>query len=324
MRPDLCCVPSLSKGTRALGLHLPQPGLDCGVMPVTTQRSSTDSWIMRHPLAAYLLLVFAIGWVFWVPLAILHNGGSNLQSLLSSPLVIVLQTIGATAPVISAIVVTGITRGRRGIGQLLSGLKRWRVGLWWYAAACLLVPALTVIGIGIRAALGVRPAVPGASELAEMLADIGWIGLVLTFPLQLLAQCFGSPLLEEPGWRGFALPRIQNRVPAAWAALLVGAIWGLWQLPLLLALHENLALSLSVITMQGFFLGWLAINTRSLLIAVLGHASLNVANNTLSLTDQGLAEVALILALFAMILAFFRFDDLRPRMGRSELRIRRV
>lgn len=314
----------MSKGTLAFRLHLPSPGLDCGVMPVTTQRNSTDSWIMRHPLAAYLLLVFAIGWVFWVPLAIVQNGGSNLQSLLSSPVVIVLQTVGAAAPVISTIVVTGITRGRRGIGRLLSGMKRWRVGLWWYAVACLLVPALTVIGIGIRAAFGVRPAVPGGSELAAMLANLGWIGLVLTFPLQLLAQCFGSPLLEEPGWRGFALPRISNRVPAAWAALLVGAMWGLWQLPLLLAFQENLALSVSVITMQGLFLGWLSINTRSLLIAVLGHASLNVANNTLSLPDQGIGQVALTLALCAMILALFRVDDLRPRMGRSSLRIRRV
>jgi membrane protease YdiL (CAAX protease family) len=76
--------------------------------------------------------------------------------------------------------------------------------------------------------------------------------------------------------------------------------------------------------MQGFFLGWLYVNTRSLLIAVLGHASLNVANNTLSLTDQGVEQVALSLALCAMILVFFRFDDLRPRMGRSSLQIRRV
>lgn len=307
-----------------MGLHLPWRGLDCGVMPVTTQRSSTDSWIMRHPLAAYLLLVFAIGWVFWVPLAILQNGSSNLQSHLGSPLIIVLQTVGAAAPVISAVVVTGITRGRRGIGQLLAGLKRWRVGLWWYAVACLLVPALTVIGIGIRASLGIRPAVPGGSGLAAMLADIGWIGLVLTFPIQLLAQCFGSPLLEEPGWRGFALPRISNRIPAAWAALLVGAIWGIWQLPLLLIFHQNIALLLSVIAMQGLFLGWLFINTRSLIIAVLGHASLNVANNTLSLTDQGIGQVALTLALCAMILAFFRFEDLRPRIGESSLRIRQV
>jgi hypothetical protein len=65
-------------------------------MPVSTQRSFTDSWIMRHALAAYLLLVFAIGWVFWAPLVLLYNGSSALQSLRASPLVIVLQTLGGS------------------------------------------------------------------------------------------------------------------------------------------------------------------------------------------------------------------------------------
>jgi membrane protease YdiL (CAAX protease family) len=228
-------------------------------------------------------------------------------------LVIALQTLGATAPLVSAIVVIVLTRGKRGVRQLLGGLKRWRVGLWWYAAACLLVPVLAGIGIGARAAIGVEPAVPEGSALAETVADIGWIAVVLTFPLQLLLQCFGSPLLEEPGWRGFALPRVQNRIPAAWAALLVGAVWGLWHLPLFLAFQENLAISFALITLHGFFLGWLYVNTRSLLIAVLGHASLGVANNTLSLPDQGVVQVVLTLALCALILAFFRISDLRPR-----------
>ena len=179
-------------------------------MPLTTRLSSTDSWIMRHPLAAYLLLAFAIAWLFWVPLAILYDGGSDLDSLRGSPLVIVLQTLGVTGALISAIVVTGLTRGKRGVRGLLGGLKRWRVGLWWYAAACLVIPVLTVVGIGVRGMLGVDPAVPEGSDLAAMLADIGWIGLVLTFPLQLVLQCFGSPLLEEPGWRGFALPQVRE------------------------------------------------------------------------------------------------------------------
>jgi membrane protease YdiL (CAAX protease family) len=277
---------------------------------------------MRHPLAAYLLLAFAIAWLFWVPLAILYDGGSNLDSLQGFPLVIVLQTLGVIGPLISAIVVTGLTRGKRGVRGLLGGLKRWRVGLWWYAAACLVIPVLSVIGIGVRGMLGVDPAVPEGSDLAAMLADIGWIGLVLTFPLQLLVQCFGSPLLEEPGWRGFALPHVRKRMPAAWAALLVGAIWGLWQVPLFLALDENLPVSLALITMHGFFLGWLYLNTSSLLIAVLGHASLGVANNSFSLPDQGVVQIVLTFALCVLILGFFRITDLRPRLGSRSPRVR--
>jgi membrane protease YdiL (CAAX protease family) len=106
-------------------------------------------------------------------------------------------------------------------------------------------------------------------------------------------------------------------MPAAWAALLVAAIWGLWHLPLYLAQDENLAVSLTLITMHGFCLGWLYINTHSLLIAVLGHASLSVANNSLSLPDQGVVQIVLTLLLCVVILAFFRVNDLRPRLDRT-------
>jgi membrane protease YdiL (CAAX protease family) len=279
-------------------------------MPVTTQDSTTESAVMRHPLGSYLLLAFLIAWLFWVPLAWLLREGA-VES--GSALAVTLQTLGVTGPLVAAIVVTGLTRGKTGVRRLLGGLRRWRVGPWWYAAACLVVPVLTVIGVSVRAALGVGPAVPEGSVLATRLADTGWIGIVLTFPLVLLWQCFGSPLLEEPGWRGFALPPMQRRLPAAWAALLVGAIWALWHLPIYLALDENLALSFALITMHGFFLGWLYINTRSLLIAVLGHASINVADNSLSLSDQGVVQVVLTLLLCLAILAFSRGNDLRPR-----------
>jgi CAAX protease family protein len=284
-------------------------------MPFSTEPAAADSRIMRHPLVAYLVLVFLIAWLFWVPLAVLYHGDTDLQTLSRSPLVIVLQTLGVTAPVVAAILVTALTRGNTGVRRLLGGLKRWRVGLRWYAAACLLIPALTVVGIGVRAGLGIVPAVPTGSAMAKSLADIGWVGLVLTFPLSLLWACFGSPLLEEPGWRGFALPHVRRRIPAAWAALAVGAIWGFWHLPLFLAYGENLAIALSLITMHGFFLGWLYLNTRSLLIAVLGHASLSVASNSLSLPDQGVVQVTLTLVLCLVILAFFRVTDLRPRLS---------
>jgi membrane protease YdiL (CAAX protease family) len=270
---------------------------------------------MRHPLGSYLLLVFVMAWAFWVPLALLYNGGSDFETLSRSPLVIVLQTLGAIAPVVAAIVVTGLTQGKVGVRRLLGGLKRWRVGIWWYAPACLLVPLLTVAGFGLRAALGIAPAVPAGSALAATLADSGWVRVLVTFPLLLFLACFGSPLLEEPGWRGFALPRLQRRMAAAWAALLVGAIWGLWHIPLFLAFEANMAVSLSLITMHGFFLGWLYVNTRSLLIAVLGHASLSVANNSLSLPDQGVVQVVLTCALCLVILALFQIQDLRPRLS---------
>ncbi|MBW3605831.1 MAG: CPBP family intramembrane metalloprotease [Actinobacteria bacterium] len=37
------------------------------------------------------------------------------------------------------------------------------------------------------------------------------------FPLMVAGQMVSSPLLEEFGWRGFALPRLQQRYTAPYA-----------------------------------------------------------------------------------------------------------
>jgi membrane protease YdiL (CAAX protease family) len=38
---------------------------------------------------------------------------------------------------------------------------------------------------------------------------------------------------EEPGWRGFLLPRLQQRHGSVVASLILGSVWALWHLPLL-------------------------------------------------------------------------------------------
>jgi uncharacterized protein len=41
----------------------------------------------------------------------------------------------------------------------------------------------------------------------------------------------GGPLGEEPGWRGFVLPRLQPRFGPLGGTLLLGFLWGCWHLP---------------------------------------------------------------------------------------------
>lgn len=42
----------------------------------------------------------------------------------------------------------------------------------------------------------------------------------------------GGPLNEEPGWRGFALPRLQERYGPVMATIILAPLWAAWHFPL--------------------------------------------------------------------------------------------
>jgi uncharacterized protein len=88
-------------------------------------------------------------------------------------------------------------------------------------------------------------------------------------------------LFEEVGWRGFALPRLQLRLDAIWAALVLGVLWALWHLPELISEPTGQrppvqfviwTLALSVI------FSWLYNSTNgSLPIVIICHAAIDTA-----------------------------------------------
>ncbi len=95
---------------------------------------------------------------------------------------------------------------------------------------------------------------------------------------------------EEPGWRGFALPRLETRYTPVAATLLLGLVWALWHLPQALVdprfPHGFTSLAplvlLALLTLVGivfmaFFYTWVYNNTRSVLLCMLLHGSFNTA-----------------------------------------------
>ena len=101
-------------------------------------------------------------------------------------------------------------------------------------------------------------AIPPLGEVAA------WIAIFLVF---------SGPLGEEPGWRGFALPRMLERQGALAASLLLGVLWSAWHLPLGLVGDLTLYGSINAVLAAVVFT-WLWQNTGgSVLLAILMHAS---------------------------------------------------
>jgi membrane protease YdiL (CAAX protease family) len=133
-----------------------------------------------------------------------------------------------------------------------------------------------------------------AIPLGEIVGEIGVIGLVLVFPLMIVGLMASSPLLEEFGWRGFALPALQARWNALTSSVVLGLAWGLWQLPLFVAFGDSLVRSLLLIVPQTVLMTWVFNRTGgSMLLALLFHAGLAVALTPLYPGSQSFIEVTL-------------------------------
>ena len=108
-------------------------------------------------------------------------------------------------------------------------------------------------------------------------------------PLSLLALFvivffLGGPLGEEPGWRGFALPRLQRRYGPLVGSLILAPLWAFWHLPVFWVPAWNYPPTILNIVMfviasiaLTIVLTWVFNNTKgSVFIAVLVHATFDL------------------------------------------------
>ncbi len=101
-------------------------------------------------------------------------------------------------------------------------------------------------------------------------------------PIMNFVTCFG----EEWGWRGYLLPKMEEKLPAIQMLLINGLIWGLWHAPLTAIGHNygvgypgfpftGIAAMCFFCIVMGIFLSYVSMKTKSCIPAVLGHGAIN-------------------------------------------------
>jgi membrane protease YdiL (CAAX protease family) len=238
----------------------------------STVLSKSLSEIMRqYPLVSFFVLAYGISWVLSIPTIL------SEWNFLPKSLFVIFFTIKSFGPFLAAYIMTRTLEGKEGWLKLRGSTRTVRVGWLWYVFILLGIPALLLLSILI---------LPGALESFK--------GFPAGFPIVYLVNFVliffgGGPLGEEPGWRGFALSRMQSRFGALKATLLLGVLWNFWHLPDFLTSAQGggpaMGLSPFYTRLPIFFLmvmalaivfTWVYNNTRgSLFIALLLHTSLN-------------------------------------------------
>lgn len=220
-------------------------------------RRVAQGWIQARPLASFFALSYALTFAaYFTYLA--------LPGLTFLPF----WFIGVFSPSIAAVIVSAVVGGRSEVKRLLSGFTRWRIGWAWYLAALttVLIPLLLVIGY---LGLGHTPVGPVAGTAGLFLAG------------QLVYTLLSGPLSEEAGWRGFALPRLQQRYSALTASVILGVVWTFWHLPVYFlpdATMIPLPMFLPMTLGLSILFTWVYNNTGGSLIAtVLMHFSFNLS-----------------------------------------------
>lgn len=220
--------------------------------------------IERHGLLIYAALAFGITWSLLVGAYLAISAGVLDPD---GAFVAFASQVAPAGPLIAAIILIALSRGRAGLGALGRSLIRWRVHPLWYALVFLGIPGLIV---------GVMSVLHGPAAVSAITDQ--WQTIVTRLPVIIVGTAIFTGLAEEPGWRGYAQPAANERYQPFVAALVVSLVWALWHLPNALfgQTVPETALHILATVINGLVLAWIYNSTRgSLLIVILAHGAMN-------------------------------------------------
>lgn len=256
-------------------------------MKTSPNQASAEKRRLDWPLITFFAIAYAIAWGIFLLLGRIaeQSGAPDTTSFLRQAeslqftglnltvpgwLVYLLTRLQDWAFSIAGLIMIAYTAGRSGIRELGSRLIRWRFNWKWYALAVLplgLYSIATIVAVSSSES-GVS-AEMSAATLRKMLfsAEAG------LFVSLFLRGAFG----EELGLRGFALPRMQLTMTPFRASVIIGALWGMWHLPVLLGRDPVSIVAFLLLSFGLSFIFTLLFNGSggSLIPGLLFHATQN-------------------------------------------------
>ena len=249
--------------------------------PLTQAAVPVQTGVRWREVALFSLLAYGLTWA-WLGVKLVPHLGTLLTATATptDSTAIVGDQGWLGLAMLGPAIAAGVMRlavSKEGLRGSLGLLRSWR----FYLIA-LLAPIIVLGGIAlVTNATGLAP-------FTWVRRTPLWLALV-AFPINVAVLGPTIGLGEEYGWRGYQLPRLLP-LGEVKAAVVVGAIWALWHVPVLLTgyslpgQHPWLAILVfagSALAMSLAFTRFYVVTGGSVLLVALMHMSANVYGGAL-------------------------------------------
>lgn len=255
-------------------------------------------------LIIYTLLAYVISWSVWGLWGALPDASPVVRTALF--------VLGGFGPFVAGFLL--MHAAGQQLRPWLTTIFRVRIPAWYYIVALALPIGVMLVATVIHVVI-----FGGNLMFDELPAPI-------EYPLLLVIILLFGGGQEEPGWRGYLLPRLQESHSALTSALLIGVVWTGWHLPLFFLSGTtqsglSLWLYLPNVVALSVILTWLTNSTGgSVVPAMVLHAGGNAIVNyyppggaAVALTPVGYGLLTVtVIAVAVTIVATYGPEQLAP------------
>ncbi|PRR82526.1 CAAX amino terminal protease self- immunity [Clostridium vincentii] len=217
--------------------------------------------VKKSSLVLYFLITFLLSWICW-----------STKIFKSLYFIKYIYGYGVVFPILVALVLTILLGGK---GELKGLLKRFNpkgLNKKWYV--------LSIFSIMIISILSVMISFTVEGRHFSIIEVFSFENYIKSFPIFII---FAT--MEEVGWRGYALPKLEKSYSQIASSVILGVIWGMWHLPKLIAEGtkdlKSITIFMLTVVLFSIYISWIYSNTNgNILMAILSHAAINSAINS--------------------------------------------
>jgi uncharacterized protein len=248
--------------------------------PSGAHTNSLKSKMQRHPIASYLLIMYAGLTLAYLPLLLSKHGFGVLPIEFPFPVVLFNLPASLFGPLLAGAVMSWVVGGKEARREYRRSLFRVRIAPQWYLIALIGVPVAGVLSVAVA---------QGISPVSQLLGQIG--AFASSYLFTALVGALIINLWEESGQMGFVTPEVQRTHGPLLASLVVAVTWAFMHLPPIFVPEmgigvggplslEGLALNMAVLVAYAlpvrFIATWLFNSARqSVVLVALFHAAMN-------------------------------------------------